>query len=661
MRHLGRPILFASVLLSLSSCAALEEMIQELQADKNGSQPASSSTSTAAAPMSAQAAAVATAAPKAPTAALAKPSASVLLGALDAGPQVLNLSMHETGTLHGQAVVSGQKVPVAVSPDGQHFAAIQYQGSRVAVALDGEPGPVVDSVDAFKTMIFSPDSKRLAYVARIGQNLHMVIDGDLGPAFNARGPHSIAWSPDSSALLYQGGLAEENLQTTGWYLGREKLSDDVYRSCEFSPSGRFLVRRGTFQREAGYQDELQVGETVYLNVVEFAFTDDERLALVRNTDDGKVMEIFSAEGELLHTSGPRGDVVLPVFAERGARFAYAATAPLDPELMGQGQYEWLAIHGAKQYELGRNNVFELILSPDGARLAYMLHRRPDQVLVVDGKESFGYQGIPMFAFYDDGEHYAALATKDRQLFYLRDGEEIEGRVGNRSSTTAPPENWEGFISWSTTENSENQSLVTHLGFQAPQQGILRSLPMWYSPDGKTCITAQQIENPRPQAADLRLLRNGKLWKTHASAKLRPAATDVAWSPNGERVAYVLAETHQLDRGDGRVYPTPVVGLYRDGDSLTNWASQVVNVNELHVTNGGDVILLGTVRGLAGLCVYVNGRLVIEDLPLLYETRATHYDKVPKTSPLRILDGQIEVLVRREGEVRLERYPLSAKG
>ena len=50
---------------------------------------------------------------------------------------------------------TGQR-PFRLSLDKRSVATLMRQGSRVAVAVDGKPGPPLDSVSFDKTIVFSP-------------------------------------------------------------------------------------------------------------------------------------------------------------------------------------------------------------------------------------------------------------------------------------------------------------------------------------------------------------------------------------------------------------------------------------------------------------------------------------------------------------------------
>jgi hypothetical protein len=74
----------------------------------------------------------------------------------------------------------------AVSPKGQHLAAVVLRGSRQVVVHDGVDGPRFDDIvdlpgpgmaGGSQKVIFSPDGNRYAYVARSGQEYVVMLDG----------------------------------------------------------------------------------------------------------------------------------------------------------------------------------------------------------------------------------------------------------------------------------------------------------------------------------------------------------------------------------------------------------------------------------------------------------------------------------------------------
>ena len=73
---------------------------------------------------------------------------------------------------------AGVALRFAISPVGQHVAAIVLRGSRTVVTLDGADGPRFDEVlsEQGQGLHFSPDGTRLAYVGRQGQEYVYMVD-----------------------------------------------------------------------------------------------------------------------------------------------------------------------------------------------------------------------------------------------------------------------------------------------------------------------------------------------------------------------------------------------------------------------------------------------------------------------------------------------------
>ena len=62
---------------------------------------------------------------------------------------------------------------IVASPDGRKVASPMHSGSRVAIGINGEPGPPFDAVEFMK---FSSDGSRFAYVARKSGKHYLVVD-----------------------------------------------------------------------------------------------------------------------------------------------------------------------------------------------------------------------------------------------------------------------------------------------------------------------------------------------------------------------------------------------------------------------------------------------------------------------------------------------------
>ena len=89
----------------------------------------------------------------------------------------------------------------AISNDGHHLALATRQGSKVAVIVDGQPGPEYDGI-AKGTPVFSADGRRVAYGAQKGQKQFMVVDGQPGPEYDAIGNGSLVFSADGRRVAY---------------------------------------------------------------------------------------------------------------------------------------------------------------------------------------------------------------------------------------------------------------------------------------------------------------------------------------------------------------------------------------------------------------------------------------------------------------------------
>jgi len=88
-------------------------------------------------------------------------------------------------------------VQYAISPKGQHVAAVVLRGSRQVMVYDGTDGPRFDEILRLQNVnggyvAFSDDGNRYAYFGRVGQEFVVVVDG--------KEVHRGAWDPQLAAI-----------------------------------------------------------------------------------------------------------------------------------------------------------------------------------------------------------------------------------------------------------------------------------------------------------------------------------------------------------------------------------------------------------------------------------------------------------------------------
>ena len=87
----------------------------------------------------------------------------------------------------------------AFSPDSRRMGYAVQDGRKWRVIVDGQPGPLVDSVS---DPIFSADSNRFAYHATEGQVNSVICDGRQGRRYRGVAGTGLLFSPDSRRLVY---------------------------------------------------------------------------------------------------------------------------------------------------------------------------------------------------------------------------------------------------------------------------------------------------------------------------------------------------------------------------------------------------------------------------------------------------------------------------
>lgn len=292
------------------------------------------------------------------------------------------VSREEEGSL---VVLDGKEHPhifeeigrpgIVWSPDGRRVAFAANTGSGYSVFLDGEMGPVFDSVFEFT---FSPDGRRWAYMAKKGEQWFVVIQGQKTRAYDWLGRDGPKFSPDSRHIAY---IARDG---NDWIVvedGREVARHPVAKELTYSPDGRL-----------GYYAQNKNGQW-----------------------------LVSLGGKIVGNHESLGQTGI-VFSPTGEHYAYAASDGTDwfvvhdgrqgpgfPKLGGQtltfnssgNQLAYVVIEDAHMFVVlnGQEGprfdqiVGELTFSRSGRELAYSVIDKRQWAVVVNDKRGPNYRGI----------------------------------------------------------------------------------------------------------------------------------------------------------------------------------------------------------------------------------------------------------------------------
>jgi hypothetical protein len=246
-------------------------------------------------------------------------------------------------------------VSFSFSPDGKRFAYTGRRGEQWFMVVDGElERPVEGIVD--HTLTFSPDSHRVAYaVAKLNTRCYIVVDGEPGPVYDSIGlAQPPGLSPASASAMH------------GYSLGG--FSQGVL----FSPDSRRLAYVATRQliKKTVVLDGKPEGIEMWFIVGGMVFSDDsKRLAYGGRRRDKFFLVVdgqkgvdydglgyfgFSPDGKHIAYAAKKGDkfVIVVDSQERGG---YGAV-PAGPVFRSDGVLEFLAAEQASLYRIEVRNL-----------------------------------------------------------------------------------------------------------------------------------------------------------------------------------------------------------------------------------------------------------------------------------------------------------------
>ena len=271
------------------------------------------------------------------------------------------------------------------SPDGRHVAyvigewtdpePVLWRKARVAVVLDGTPGPLYDEVTFPQ---FSDDGRHLAYTARMGEQWMVVIDGKHSEPFDQLEMRVSRSYPRIPYDFFGPG---------GRYAYAGKLNDRWHVVLDG-------VRRPAYPRVSDL--------TFSADGLHFAYAVHE-IGRGFVVVDGVRKPVYQAVDGL-------------TFSPDGKRLGYRAQLPARRQT-------WVMVVGGvegKPYP----GVFPPVFSPDGKHVAYRAFESTlREFVVVDGRETSRYQRIsePSIAFTPDNRLYFEGNQLDGTKVLIIDG------------------------------------------------------------------------------------------------------------------------------------------------------------------------------------------------------------------------------------------------
>jgi len=319
---------------------------------------------------------------------------------------------------------------LAVSPNGNHLAAVAQargENEKARVMLNGNMGKAFDMVHDLR---FSPDSMKLAYIVQADDAFFVYVNQDRHPSFAVIDPSlGLIFSRDSSHLAY---VASDDGQS--WRLvhnGEPGEAFEEIKHVTFSPdSSRLAYAAKTDGKWHIVKDGDKGPGYAGIKRIRFSPDAESRLAYVARDDDGAFV-VLDGEKSKVYDYVP-GE---PVFSNDGKRLAYAVAE----ERRFRGIRMRMVVDGKAGPAFDQIGAYRF--SPDGGQFAYMAVVDKDKEkarMVHNGEAHDIYQSIGMPVFSPDGRHLAYYLFDDG-LWQVRKNGEKGPRVGAAHNPVFSPD------------------------------------------------------------------------------------------------------------------------------------------------------------------------------------------------------------------------------
>lgn len=298
------------------------------------------------------------------------------------------------------------------------------RGCRVAVIgggtidgftpmIDGIAGPKFAEI-AGETPVFSEDGSSIAYLARRGLEWRWVINGEEGPAFSEITPTSFAFSADGSRHAY---VVRPSFRKTVLVVDRKEQpanSDSNIMPWDaapmFSADGKTLV----FVEADNSKRQMRV------NVNGRPGPWEAGIALSKSPAFGAYRR--SSLNNLSFVERARPDIFSMVLSADGRHLAYGT---FDPET-GRSV---MVSDGGRSTPCDSHG-FDLVMTADGANLAYMMHNGQRRFIVRKDGAPFEIEGINDYTLKlsADGKHFAFMGKVKGTTAVWLDGKAVQADV-----------------------------------------------------------------------------------------------------------------------------------------------------------------------------------------------------------------------------------------
>ena len=565
-----------------------------------------------------------------------------------------SIAVSRAATVETETLAPADAVSIAIGPEGKLVSAVVRQGSRLAVAINGEVGPTFDRLLAAtgKPMlgrsqfpefgsrndqgdhptIFDPTGERYAYIGLQGEDYVVIVDGKeiyrapfyFGAIDSVPNGETMAFSP---------------LGRHHWFVARTDRKTSTLHLIMDGKPGELPVKRSGVWPVFSADDR----HYAYTTSPDPDRYDDARLVIDGRAAsyEGSYPEVMP-NGKLVTLAGSMMERTIQVdgkklvTAPNAQVLAISSNNRIAVAVRGENNQRAVWVDG--KVVPGTDGFDSLKFSPDGKRLAISggLGTTGGRWVWFDGKRSPSYpsldaleqvKGRPVYVgFTPDSSKAYAIAFSSGLRFLLVNGTESEG-YKNIDLVVAPRGDGLAFIA--TGMNRESMAVINDQRFSSPdwKVGNALSIPsvlpgsLSFSADGKR--TQFFIGSRTPSLViDGELVDLGEQRPTPwISSNFGSGSLFAVFSPDGRHVAYRGGTPNKRD--DQWIYvdgvpvhrmanPSPVsVGFSPDGDVLY-WSALERPLDR----KGMDTV------------VYANGELLLR---LNYQTPlGTLLAKTPKS-------------------------------
>lgn len=303
---------------------------------------------------------------------------------------------------------------LTVSPDGEAvaFAVGLTDGHAACLARGGALTPSARYDGVGQGLVFSPDGKRFSFVGVRGSRHHVVVDGTEGPGFDGIATCTPVFSKDGRRCAYVGLRDLKQLAVVDG-VAHTPYDGIVDGSPTFSPDGRHFAYCARLGKTAFVVLDGKPLDSSWNGLGTLAFSADGGL-LAHAAWQTRRRWLGAAKAEwsvvVNGKGGPAFDGIgrgYPLLSPVGARVAYVAIA---------GAAQLVVVDEREQPR------FDAILvgprfSRDGRRVLYVAKVRGRHALVVDGDTVRAHDGMGEPVFSPDGMR-VAYAAKDDGRWYV---------------------------------------------------------------------------------------------------------------------------------------------------------------------------------------------------------------------------------------------------